>query len=273
MTVEQFSGVHLVKTPISHNSDNDYGMEQRLRTLEMAVIDNENQYQEEIPIISGNSLRGQLRDLLAEDFLNRLDLELHDSLSNCFYSGGSLTSDGGHSRIKRRRINNIRENIPMLSLLGTAIGSQMVDSRLNVGMLIPIAQETENYTGVESNRSVFEFVDEVFYTRIDDREGGAMKGEETQQMKYKTQVLTPGTKLYHKFTLEGANDIEKSTFGHAIKLFKQNPILGGKKSIGHGEIEVNYNEDIPDNSQYLEFIEDNKEEIKEFILELDGDLQ
>jgi len=274
MTVERFTGTYEAQTPISHGSDEDFGMEQRLRTIEMTVRENGDLYHEDVPVISGNSLRGQLRDLLAEDFLNRLSedddqLEVGDTLSNAFWAGGSLERTAGPGKLNRRMLRGIREHVPPLSLLGTAISDQMVEGRLNMGMLTPIATETESYTGRESEHSVFEFVDETFYTRMDDRLGGRQGDEDTQQMKYTVQILTPGTRFDHWMALEGASEVECACLGHAMDLFAASPHVGGQKAVGHGEVDFEYDDPLPDAQPYLDFVADNPDEIREFVEDLD----
>lgn len=274
MTVERFSGTYEAQTPISHGSDEDFGMEQRLRTIEMTVRTDGDLYHEDIPVISGNSLRGQLRDLLAEDFLGRIGtdddpVELGDSLSNAFWAGGSLERTAGAGKLNRRMLNGIREHIPPLSLLGTALSDQMLQGQLNMGMLTPIATETETYTGRESDHSVFEFVDETFYTRMDDRVGGRQGDEDTQQMKYTVQILTPGTRFDHWMALESATDVERACLGHAMDLFEASPHVGGQKAVGHGLVNFEYEDDLPDAAPYVDFVEDNREDIREFVEDLD----
>ena len=264
MSYEKYTGKFEVQTPLAHGSDEDYGMEQKFRTTEMNV-DGEMM---DIPTYSGNAVRGQLRDLLAEDFLDRLDIEVHDTLSHALYSGGSLES--GYGQLKRRFIDDIREYIPPLSLLGTAIESEMVESRVNVGMMYPIAEQTEGYTGVDSDRSVFEFIDETFYTRMEDNVAG--DDADTQQMKYVVQVLAPGTELQHNVTFKGATEIEKACFSHAINLLRENPHLGGMQARGHGKVDFEYEPELPSPDPYVQFIEENKEEIREKVLEIDEDL-
>ena len=229
---------------------------------------------EEIPVISGNSLRGQFRDLLARDFLERLDVEIHDTLSNALYSGGTLQKGTGGGKIKRRMIQNTRENIPMLSLLGTALGTQMIEGKLNMGMLVPIAAETEAYTGVESDESVFKYVDETYQTRMDDREGGKMDGEDTQQMRYVFHVLKPGTELRHWMSLEHCNEIEEAVLYRAFELFEQSPHIGGKRGAGYGKVRFEYEDGgLGSSDPYLDWLEDNLEDIREFVLELDENLE
>jgi len=269
MTYERFTGTYEAKSPVAHGSDEDFGMEQRLRTLEMLVRDDGEQYHEDIPIISGNALRGQLRDILADDLLTRLDIEVGDMLFHSLSGGGTLERGSGGSTLRRRDIQAIREHVPMLSLLGAAIGSQMIESKLNVGMLVPVAIETESYTDREASTSVFEHIDEVFYTRMDDIEGHT---EETQQMRYVVEVLTPGTRFDHWMTLEGATDVERACLSHAFDLFSKNPHIGGMQSRGHGRVSFEYDPVLPDSEPYVSYIEDNEDEIRSFITDLDEEL-
>ncbi|WP_336328507.1 hypothetical protein [Halovenus sp. HT40] len=273
-TVTDITGTYEAQSPISHGSDEDFGMEIRLRTLEMAVRDNGDVYHEDVPVISGNSLRGQFRDLLAEDFLDRISLDddpvqVSDTLSAALYSGGSLERTAGAGKLNRRLIHNIRDHIPPLSLLGTAIEDQMVEGRLDVGQLLPIAVETQSFTGRDSDQSVFEYVDKTFYTRQDDRVGGKQDGEEAQQMKYDVQVFIPGTRFHHDLTLRsGHSDIEAACLGHALDLFEDRARVGGMASRGLGEVEFEY-DNRPDGERYREWLDENQEDVREFVEELD----
>lgn len=272
-TVTDITGTYEAQAPVSHGSDEDFGMEIRLRTLEMAVRENGDVYHEDVPVISGNSLRGQLRDLLAEDFLDRISsdgdpVQVSDTLSAALYSGGSLERTAGAGKLNRRMIHNIRDHVPPLSLLGTAIEDQMIEGRLDVGQLLPIAVETQSFTGRESDRSVFEFVDKTFYTRQDDRVGGKQDGEDAQQMKYDVQVFIPGTRFHHDLTLRsGHTDIEAACLGHALDLFGDRARVGGMASRGLGKVEFEYG-NRPDGEPYREWLDENQDDVREFIEDL-----
>lgn len=274
-TVTNFTGTYEAQAPLSHGSDEDFGMEIRLRTLEMTIRENGTLDHEDIPVISGNSLRGQLRDLLARDFLDRISpdddpVEVSDTVSAALYSGGSLERTAGAGKLNRRLIHNIREHIPALSLLGTAIEDQMIEGRVDVGQLLPIAAETQSFTDRESDHSVFKFVDETFYTRQDDRVGGRQEDEDAQQMRFKVQILVPGTRLHHDLTLRtGHTDLEASCLGHAFELFAERPRLGGMASRGHGTVDFEYDGGLPDGDLYREWLADNRADVREFVADLD----
>lgn len=268
-TVESYETTFEAKTPISHGADSSQGTRQRLRTLRMKMPEEVDAEFDDIPVVSGNSLRGQLRDLLAQDFLERIDVELHDTLSNSFWSGGTPESDTGGATIDRRQAENIRELVPPLSLLGGSVGN-IIEGKLKVGMLVPIGVETQEYTGVESQKSVWEYKDKTYYTRTDDRDGGRDGEEQKQQMKYEVDVLIPGTQFHHSLDLVGASEVERGALHHAFDLFDEQPYIGGMSRVGHGEVEHGYDFDGAD--AYLKFVENNEDEIREFVLELDEKL-
>lgn len=266
MTIKKFEGIWTAKSPISHGSDEDFGMEERLRALKLETNEKET---EEIPVISGNGLRGKLRDLLARHLLDFLDIEISDTLSNVLYAGGTLKRGSGTGKVKRKTIKKVRDKIPMLSVLGTALETQMIEGKVNIGMLIPIAKETETFTGIESDKSVFEFVDELFYTRMDDRLGGRQQDEDKQQMKYVVQVFIPGTKFKHEFVLEHCDKLEKACIFKAFELLNKSPYIGGMKNKGHGKVDFDYEQKLGSSKPYKEFLEENKEDIKSFLKKLD----
>ncbi len=273
--IKTLKGTWTAKSSVAHGSDEDFGMEQRFRTQKVAVWEDDDFYMEDVPFVSGNSLKGILRDLLAKDLLDRFDIEVSDKLLYALYAGGSLEKGSGGRKIQRKYIENIRENLPMISLLGTAASSEMIESKMNMGMLVPVAKETNGLTGRDAEHSIFQFLDETFYTRIDDIEGGTDRddGEQAQQMKYNVQVLVPGTKFHHRMTLQHCNEVEEAALYHAFELFKQNPHIGGMQSKGHGRVEFEYEGDgLGDNTPYLEFIEENKEQIRDFLETLDEKL-
>lgn len=273
--VRSITGTYEAQAPISHGSDEDFGMEIRLRTLQIAVRSDGELFHEDVPVVSGNSLRGQLRDLLAEDFLQRVSedgnpVKVSDTLSNALYSGGSLERSAGAGKVNRRLIHDIRDNVPPLSLLGTAISDQLIKGRVDVGQLLPVATETNSFTGRDAGESVFELVDETFYTRQDDRVGGRQGDEDAQQMKFTVQVLVPGTRFHHDLTLRsGHTDLDAACLGHAFDLFDERPTLGGMAARGHGAVEFNY-DNLPDGDPYREWIADNRDDLREFLEELDG---
>jgi len=276
-SVEWFKGRYKAQSQIAHGADTGGGITQRFRTMEVNVTDPETgeEYNEDVPYVSGNSIRGYIRDLLAEDYLRLLaepdedDIELRDPLFNTLWSGGTLERGTGPGKLRRRLIEDIREHIPMLSLLGSAGGTEIWEGRWKTGHLWPVCLETHGYTGIKTDRSVFgSYLDVDFNTRTDDREGSRDEDDAVSQMRFRVHVLEPGTPFAHRMALKGASDIDRACLGRAMELFATQPFVGGMSARGYGEVAFEY-EQLPDASPYVEYVRDNRDDLREFVHDLD----
>ena len=270
-------------SPITHGGESS-GTMTPLNKIRMTIQEGDEEFEDDIPAVTGNSFRGVLRRRLGYDLLSRLDIEVGDRTSNLLYSGGNF--EGAAGKIDRRLIEEAREMLPMLSLIATSFPSQPMEGKLNVGFLYPVCYETERYTGVESDKSVYEYVDTLGYTRIDDLRAGMSpeakehvrdhqpdEGDGTSQMmRYHVRFLAPGTPFHQKLTLKHPDEMERATLGHAFDLFEQNPVIGGKSSVGHGKVSLSFEGERPDGGQYVDYIEDNKDDVREYIKKLDDRL-
>lgn len=279
-SVEWFKGRYEATSQIAHGADTGGGITQRFRMAQVDVTDpvTGEQYNEDVPYISGNSLRGYLRDLLAEDYLRLLEgpgdepIELSDTLFNTLWSGGTLERGTGPGKLRRRLIEDIREHIPLLSLLGSAAGTEIWEGRWKTGHLWPVCLETRGLTGIDAERSVFgSYLDVEFNTRTDDREGGREEGDAVSQMRFRVHVLQAGTPFAHRMALKGATEIERACLGRAMELFSTQPFIGGMSARGYGEVAFEYDH-LPDAEPYVEYVRDNRDELREFVLELDDRL-
>lgn len=98
----------------------------------------------EIPVISGNSIRGKIRDLAAIDILTRKDdtkVQVDADSFNLLFSGGSLESVGG-KQLDIEKVRQMRKDIPMISVLGGSIGNIILPGKVDIGKMIPICKET-----------------------------------------------------------------------------------------------------------------------------------
>jgi hypothetical protein len=227
-----------------------------------------------IPVYSGNAFRGKLRRIAALDFLSRIGIEsggdekVSDKLYYTLFSGGSLqkgsTSTGIDVGLKRE----LRRMIPFLSVFGTAFVNQMLPGKLGVGIAVPIADETESVTGRPSDRSVWDLVEQVFYTRRDDLEDPQEKrgdDDTAQQMRYTIECLSTGTELVHEFLLHHPTDIDLACFGAVIRNFEEDPMLGGKSGVGHGKVRLAYEPAWPDPQPYYEYMDAHRDEIVAYV--------
>jgi hypothetical protein len=232
---------------------------------------------EEIPFISGNSIRGQLRRVIMSDFLDQVEYKFKTMDAwHAFTGGGQLTqvSDEGMSNLElRRTIDNL---LPPAKIWAFSYGNQTISGILTCANAIICCKENqwripEQYKNLCQEEYAY-FIGHVFFTRRDDtKQHDAFKSnnEDAIQMKVDLEVLNPGTQLYHKFALKDPTKVDIGCLGRALHLWNQLPHLGGKSSTGFGEIQINYTPDL-DEIPYLQFLKDKKTEIQKALTELES---
>lgn len=261
-------------TPIFHGGDEKTGSTPVLRTIMMYV---EGLGEVAIPYYSGNAFRGRARRLLVKDFLSLLDYEINNSkLYHVLYSGGLLeTSDSDTGVINLEMRKKIRRLLPIISLMGASIGNQIIPGVLIVEHMFPICLEYKSYLPEkyqnmkQAEISVRTFTDQSFFTRKDELREEREKDEQAVQMKVDYECFIPGTTFYHRLVLQIPTDLQISTLGRMIKLMQKLPYIGGKSATGDGKVKYEY-ENVPSDEIYLEFIKEYKEEIINFLKELEG---
>jgi CRISPR type IV-associated protein Csf2 len=178
MSILNFEGIMTAQTSISHIGDT-FGINARLRREKVIQPDGQ---VEEVPIISGNAIRGILRDRGMFHMLKALGYGLNEKTGEvsglslaAFYflfSGGVLTSKGGNAGLDVDEGRRWRNLIPLVAIFGGAMGNQIMPGKLRCGKAIPICKETAHLipdryvSGAE--QSIWEMVQEEAYTRRDD---------------------------------------------------------------------------------------------------------
>lgn len=179
-----FEGRVTALTSISHIG-RTYGTHSKLRREKIVQPDGT---VEEVPIISGNSMRGILRDRGMLHMLKALGYGVNEETGEvrglslaAFYfllSGGSLTSDASRGlNIKEAR--RWRDLIPLVSLFGGAMGNQIMPGKVKIGKMIPICAETvhllpERFSEPEPE-SIWGMLQEESYTRSDDEKNEKLR--------------------------------------------------------------------------------------------------
>lgn len=264
-------------SPLSHFGDERLGTMQIMRTNKF-LVDGEFM---EIPVYSGNGFRGQFRRIAMRDYLERIGIAeegVSEKLYYTLFTGGSLVGGARYVEVGERR--SIRKLCPPLALLGTAIGDQILQGKMKAPIFLPICKETQDYTCIESDISFYDMLEEVFYTRKDDlksveynikKEEKEKKGDPVQ-MKYEMQCLSAGTELIGTMIIENVNEVEEAMINATLKKLKEVPFIGGKSAAGHGQVDIQYGE-LESEETYYKYLEENKEEIRQWIREIEGVLK
>jgi CRISPR type IV-associated protein Csf2 len=275
-----FEGTIIALTSISHIGDS-HGVNSKLRREKVIQP---NGSVEEVPIISGNAMRGILRDRGMLHMLKQLGYGVNDETGEvkglslaAFYflfSGGALTKDLGNRGLDVDEARRWRSLIPLVAVFGGAMGNQIMPGKAKIGKAIPICTETAHIIperflgGVDS---VWELCQEEAYTRRDDEKNdnlrqlitpevrglleadasakrakaGTKEGVEgetgqKQQMRYFVETLAAGSRLYWEISLDDVTDLEREAFFVTLAEFSRFPYIGGKSSVGHGKISVQF---------------------------------
>jgi len=260
----RIEGVLRAVTPIHHGGNEKTGSVILLNRIKF-LVDGEPM---DIPFISGNAVRGVWRRLIFKDMLDQIGYEIDVSrkggqkLYHAIFAGGVLeTVDVSSSatidvELKKRILSLL---IPA-RLFGFSIGNQSIEGRLKVGHLLPICKELNEYIPAKSNKTIYEMISSMFQTRKDELKTEREKDEQAVQMLIEYEVFTAGTQFYHKVMLEDPTEIDISCLARVIELWKQKPFIGGKSSIGLGELEIDYKFDGK-SDEYLDFLKKKRDEI------------
>lgn len=221
----------------------------------------------EVPSYHGNALRGTLRNLWFDHMLQVIEFPRNHMMLDIFhvlFSWWALNGSTNGFDIEHKK--EVRQMIPLLSVLWSAMGNEMLQWKLKVSTMRPQCKELGTGT-----QSYWDLVQIIRYTRQDDSKmdvGGAWLGpvERTkQQMFYDTECLIAGAVLEWDIYLDTDNPIEIGAFYDALHCLHDNPHIGWGSRVGHGKIEIQNDIDRNIRKPYLDYLSDNKESICDWI--------
>lgn len=231
----------------------------------------------EVPVVSGNAVRGLLRDHAADVFWRALGRpELPVQVFHLLWSGGSLSKAGAGHTIGARQLQEVRRLVPLVSLFGGSGASKIIEGKLRVGKMTPICAETAHLLPTDlietQARSIWDLQQIEEFTRRDDSkrdqlhpaikglapselesapEDGALlavtehkpakeeSDDPAQQMRYGVETLAAGTRLHWWMSLNQVTDVEAALFAGAIEAWSADGgAIGGRSATGHGRLRL-----------------------------------
>lgn len=267
----RFEGVARALSAISHLGDSTGGT---VSIFRREKVYSQNYGVIEVPILSGNAFRGQLRDTGMRFMLRELgDPQLSPAAFHFLTSGGSLTKDVVGRGLEIGQARKLRSLIPLVGVFGGACGRQILEGKLKVGKWYPICQELaefvpKQYQQQAMQTSIYDLTDLHSFTRMDDAKSEkwqkllpqeqralleapkvkqakdgteiAEKPGTAQQMRYSQEVLIAGTRFYCWLQLEDVTDLEYEAFASALVEWSKAPFVGGQSRHGCGEVELKF---------------------------------
>lgn len=297
ITTQNLIGIGTALSPIVHNEILEYGADtgrkgeaKHQRTMPFILQTRTGSHIIEVPVVSGNAMRGLMRRLLIDFSLDTLDIKLGEIFNKPeearkvlqFIRGGGLTAkDSVLKPVTAGTYAEIRSALPFLSLLGGVFQGHHFEGSCKIGILIPLTQETyplyENIVGKNiSDISNLPKLDDIRILNKAVRYTRKAESERTQttdkeQMIYGTDTIPAGTTFFTLNTCITEELGTKLAFKAMFALLEQYGYVGGMSGRGHGKMtfEYSYTEDnqnvildIPTAlKDYSNYLLENKEEI------------
>lgn len=226
-----------------------------------------------LPVVTANSVRGQIRDSCALHLLDTIGCKVDKEVFNVLFSGGNLN---GTMKEDVEKAKLVREHFPMISLLGSGLGDMIMSGKLIMTFLYPVCAESEETTGIYSEKSWHELIDEIEFTRTDDGKNDLKskylddateetKAKASTQMRFSVQYMAAGTEFVQDVMFSDfITDLEMGAFFAGVKKWFENPKLGGMSAKGFGIFDANIENEISVNSGKIEISEHAKKLIADY---------
>lgn len=288
--------VYTLKQPLSHIGESE-STTSFLNTI-MIAADGKS---EEVFALTGNAIRGMLRDCAARSLLKMLNIKVKKKEFNILFSGGNIS---GSLKTDIDQAKRYRDLLPIISVFGAGVGNQILSGKMTQGFALPVCRETvqliPDICGI--NKELFQnswrsMTGTINFTRTDDtknvnyqkylKDGIESKDDSANtQMRFEVEYLIPGSQLYHIINLCTENEVELGMIVDALKEFSKSPVLGGMGGRGFGQVDADFTLDgysfaEIENEQFImsesamtalekykKFVEEHKQEIIDF---LDGE--
>lgn len=200
---------------VHHGGGQSIGINAKLRRERFVQPDGS---VEEVPVLSGNGIRGLLRDRGMFHMCRALGYGVDEeggtvsglSLPAFYFlfSGGALTQDAGRA-LNIDRARELRRLIPLVGLFGGAVGNMIMPGKIRIDKMIPICRETLHLLPSAFHdgqaASIWDYTQEEMYTRKDD--------EKNEQLRALIEPPTRALLEYEHAARRGAaaSPIEEST--------------------------------------------------------------
>lgn len=249
-------------SPISHYSDEQAGNTSMFRRL--SIISNGERAS--VPVVSGNSVRGQLRRIAARQLVEGIGVSKLGTVAyHTIFSGGALTRGAEDHAHRIDAIKTLRSAVPMIGLFGAALTAEIIPGSLRVDIVWPICRETVQITGIESDRAAEELVDTIYYTRHDGHEVAVevdKTATDTNQMIFEGETIVAGTQLIGGVRLYRATPLEAACLDAALTEWMADPRLGGMPARGHGKVRAEIDTRLGDGDLYRANLAESADAIK-----------
>lgn len=242
---------------------------ERLRTPEGSFV--------HVPVVSGNSVRGCLRRLACDLFVEALELEGELSVvaAQLLRGGGGALHRSSRSPLSGERLARLRQLVPPVALFGGTAGARTLSGAVQVGKVVPHLAQTAHLIDPSTPAERLGSLPDVFgatqletYTRVDDTaqvlqistvplaSDGSVdlaeleldtaagppvtSGGGSGQMLFRVETFPAGTCFAAWTHLQRADEVTTSFMHEVVSVFDTEGRLGGRRGIGHGRFRADW---------------------------------
>jgi hypothetical protein len=191
---------------------------------------------EEIPVISGNSVRGRLRDLAVDAWWNdRHQPQLPAAVVHALFSGGSLTR-ATDEPLSGQRLQQVHDLCPPLEIFGAAGGGRILDGAAHIGKMVPLTQQTQHLLPPTYQSTtapdMWNVINVDYFTRK-----RRARDEQAAPLRFGVETFIPGTQFYWWARLHpAATPAAVALFADTITTWITSGTIGGRLRSGYGRI-------------------------------------
>ena len=206
----------------------------------------------EIPIVSGNSVRGRMRDIGAtlwwDDAAQPL---LPPAVAHAIFSGGALTKHVGDP-LNGYRLRDLKELCLPLGVFGAAGGGRIIDGTIQVGKMVPIAEQTRILLpewvtggGETSLPDLWDLTQIEWYSRHPNKVnpvGEPFSNDDTgvpALARFGVETFLPGTRFYWWLAADRMSLRTAGFVNDVVENFLAHGRVGGDVRVGHGMFNAN----------------------------------
>jgi hypothetical protein len=206
----------------------------------------------DVPVISGNAVRGVLRDTGAHLLWNALGCpKLSLPVMHALWSGGALVK-AKTQPLTGQRLADLRRMVAHIGVFGAAGGGRIIDGALTVGKLIPVCAQTAHVlpadltTGIDLP-DIHDLLQIERYSRVPDSDRLSEvldttvdldEDPDTIRMRYGAETFIAGTHFHAMFALTNVTPDEHAFFADVLDAWLPTATVGGKTGRGHGRVHL-----------------------------------
>ena len=261
---------------------------------------------QDIPIVSGNSLRGVGRRMLINETFKALDIdwesmfprrETQDAVKFFFTHGGLSPKGLSPKGVKINIYTELRKVLPFLDLLGGVYYAHHFEGACRIGNMVPLTKETFEMLkadlppAIEIKKEKLPKIRELLITEENDpmttsvqrfiKKRSEEKKEEKEAGMFNVETITVGTTFRFYATAGSDNENTLKAFRAMMFLLQDRGYVGGMSAKGLGRVAYDlYCQDekgttrlnSKDLTDYLAILKETRQKILEALKSIPGTL-